>query len=304
MEIPPGIEKNVKLIDYSSWQIGGNADYFCLPKDKEEIKKYWTWASNEKIPVTFLGGGTNVLISDSGVEGLVICLKNFSSLFNESIVGDDKKFLKFSALAGTSKSELLKIFLKHKLAPALFLAGLPGDAGGGVVMNAGVAENIIPREFCEIVDSFNVVGSPQQWQERSYKNEEVQWAYRHSYGWQPGLIIDITFLWPYEQDENILHKVREANRVRLSKQPLDKPSCGSVFVNPIGHKAAQLIDSCGLKGFRIGDAQVSLKHANFIINVGNATAKDVLDVIAHVQEVVEEKKHVKLKTEVILLGRT
>lgn len=304
MQIPSGIEKNRKLSDFTSWQVGGSADYFCLPQDKTEIQIAWSWALSQKLPVTFLGGGTNVLISDKGVAGLVICLKNFSKISNEEIVTINlKKYLKFSALAGTSKSDLLKIFLKYKLPPALFLAGLPGDAGGGVVMNAGVGENIRPREFCEIVDSFTVVSSPQEWIEKVYHHDEINWSYRHCDGWQPGLITEITFKWPDEPDELILSKVREANRLRLSKQPLDKPSCGSVFVNPEGHKAAQLIDSCGLKGFQIGKAQVSLKHANFIVNLGGATASDILSVIQHVQNHVEKTKHIKLKTEVILIGR-
>ncbi len=304
MSRPAFIEENRSLASFTSWLVGGPADYFCLPSNEKEIQQAWSWALQKQIPVIFLGGGTNVLISDKGVEGLVIGLKNFSGVSGESVVEQDgKKILRFAALAGTSKMELLKIFLKHKLAPALFLAGLPGDVGGGVVMNAGVAEALSPREFGEIVHSIEVVKDPVAWQPQVFADDEVQWTYRHSRGWQPGLVTRVHFSWPYEVDADVLVKVREANRVRFSKQPLDKPSCGSVFVNPVGHKAAQLIDRCGLKGFQIGDAQVSLKHANFIVNLGQARAAEISQVIEHVKRTVQDKEAVELQTEVVRLGR-
>lgn len=304
MAQPDFIERNRVLAPLTSWLVGGEAEYFCLPSNEKEIQQAWSWAVESKIPVTFLGGGTNVLISDEGIEGLTIALKNFSGLTDEKIIEEQGgKHLTFSALAGTSKTDLLKIFLKHKLAPALFLAGLPGDVGGGVVMNAGVAENMRPREFGEIVHSIEVVKDPANWRPQILTQASVQWTYRHSNGWQPGLITRVHFRWPLEVDPEILVKVREANRLRFSKQPLDKPSCGSVFVNPAGHKAAQLIDGCGLKGFQIGEAQVSLKHANFIVNLGQAKARDIWNVIEQVRRMVKEKKSVELQTEVVRLGR-
>lgn len=304
MSQPQFIEKNRELASFTSWLVGGKADYFCQPSSETEIQQAWSWAVKEKQPVTFLGGGTNVLVSDDGIEGLTIALKNFSGISDERIVEQDgKKTLQFSALAGTSKTELLKIFLKHKLSPALFLAGLPGDVGGGIVMNAGVAETLRPREFGEIVHSIEVVNSPQSWTVKKYHHDEIQWTYRHSRGWQPGLVTRVHFHWPLDSDPDVLVKVREANKVRFSKQPLDKPSCGSVFVNPEGKKAAQLIDRCALKGFRIGDAQVSLKHANFIVNLGKARAQDIWQLIEHVKKVVKEKESTELQTEVVRLGR-
>ncbi|MFZ4404354.1 MAG: hypothetical protein ACOYOK_09665, partial [Pseudobdellovibrionaceae bacterium] len=127
-------------------------------------------------------------------------------------------------------------------------------------------------------------------------------TYRHSNGWKPGYILRVGLAWPLEPDDTILDKVRKANQLRLSKQPLDKPSCGSVFINPVGHKAGQLIEQCGLKGFTIGGAQVSQKHSNFIVNIGKASASDMWQVILHVQKVVEEKTSVQLRTEVVLMG--
>lgn len=292
--------QNAPLADHTSWQVGGPADWLCFPRTEDEVEAAVRFALERGIPWTVLGGGTNVLVSDEGVEGLVIGLRRFSGV--ESRIDGDTLFVE--CLAGTAKSELLKIFLKHKLAPALFLAGLPGDVGGGIVMNAGVAEAFVPREFHELVDSFDVLKvEGTKLARRTYSKDEVHWSYRHSRGWQPGILMKARLRWTLVPDTDILQKVREANRVRLSKQPLDLPSCGSVFVNPPGHKAAQLIDGCGLKGYAVGGAMVSPKHANFIVNTGGAKAHDLKAVIEHVRSTVKTKTGVDLTTEVVWLGR-
>lgn len=168
-------------------------------------------------------------------------------------------------------------------------------------MNAGVAEAFHPREFMELVDSIDVMNTKGEL--KNIKKSDLKISYRHTDGWQPDIVAKVYLSWPYEQNPMILQQVRDANKIRLSKQPLDMPSCGSVFKNPEGHKSAQLIDQCGLKGFRLGDAQVSLKHANFIVNVGEATAADTWKVIQHVKKTVKEQKGVDLVTEVIRLGQ-
>jgi UDP-N-acetylmuramate dehydrogenase len=290
------VQEQVILAPYTSWLIGGVADYFTQPVTIEELQIALQWAEQKGVTVTILGGGSNVLISDKGIRGLAISLRKFSGLK----VSDEKPNLKLEVLAGTSKSELLRTFLKYKLSPALFLAGIPGDVGGGVVMNAGVSEAMIPREFNEIVEWVEVLKPDSSLQK--YQQPEIQWSYRHSSGWQPGVITRVGLSWPNRPDPSMLEKVKQANKLRLSKQPLDMPSCGSVFINPQGHKAAQLIDSCGLKGFAIGGAQVSEKHANFIVNTGRATASEVWQVIEHVQNTVQQERGVLLKTEVIRLG--
>jgi UDP-N-acetylmuramate dehydrogenase len=292
------IQENICLSPYTSWLVGGNADFFCLPKTMEELQESVAWAKQKKIPITVLSGGSNVLVSDKGIGGLTICLRQFSG----TTVEEKQNRLVIKALAGTSKSELLKIFLKYKLAPALFLAGIPGDVGGGVVMNAGVSESFKPREFVEIVDRFWVIDINDPKTVRKYEHDEIQWSYRHSKGWRPGLITCVEISWPLDEDPSILEKVRNANKIRLSKQPLEFPSCGSVFKNPENFKAAELIDLCGLKGFSIGGAQVSEKHANFIVNINSASACDIDSVIKYVQKTVLEKYKVSLVTEVIYLG--
>lgn len=292
---PETIRERVDLAPFTSWQVGGPADYLALPTLVEELTAAVRWAHAANLQIHVLGGGSNVLISDLGLRGLTVVLKNMNAV---QVRASER--VEIEALAGASKSELLRVFLKHKLAPALMMAGLPGDVGGGIVMNAGVSEELLPREFSEITDWIDVLktdGSIQR-----FVKKDIAWQYRHSSGWQPGIILRAQVSWPNEPDEQVLTRVRELNRVRLQKQPLDLPSCGSVFKNPPGHKAAQLIDQCGLKGFQIGDAQVSRKHANFVVNIGKARASDLAHVIAHVQQVVEEKTGVRLQTEVVFMG--
>lgn len=287
---------NVNLAQYTSWLVGGSAEYFALPETLEDVQQALEFKNKNSLPLTIIGSGSNVLISDHGVKGLVLCLRRFSGL--NSQIKDNR--LVIEALAGTGKSDLLKVFLKYKLAPALFLAGLPGDMGGGVVMNAGVAEAFNPREFMELVDWIEVLTDT--YQILRIPKEQLNYSYRHTTGFQPHLIIKVGLSWPLEPDEQVLTKVRDANRARLSKQPLDMPSCGSVFKNPETAKAAQLIDQAGLKGFQIGGAQVSLKHANFIVNLGQASAFDIWQVILHVQKTVENTTGIRLSTEVVRLG--
>jgi UDP-N-acetylmuramate dehydrogenase len=303
-ELPCGlpIAENFDLKTLASWQVGGPADFLVQPHEVQHLVEAYRWGQDNHVPITVLSGGTNVLISDKGIRGLTISLKKFSGI----TPGEDfnpktgEKFLTLECLSGTSKSELLKVFLKYRIEPALFLAGIPGDVGGGVVMNAGIGESIVPREFVEITDWVEVL-RPNGTFVRIDK-ENLTWSYRHCTGWEPGIISRVCLSWILGAKPDVLDRVREANQVRLSRQPLDMPSCGSVFVNPLPQKSGQLIESSGLKGFKIGGAQVSEKHANFIVNTGAATALDIHKVIEHVKSTVKTKHGVDLKTEVVYLG--
>lgn len=292
------IREKVLLKDFAWWKIGGPADFFCLPKTVGEVQEAVRFAQDKNIPITVLGGGTNVLISDQGIEGLVIGMKQLNGVKVE----EDSNWVRVEALAGTPKSELTKIFLKRKLRPALFLCGLPGDVGGGVVMNAGVAEKITPREFVEITGWVDVLDLQKNTVRRMPK-DDLQWRYRHSTGWQPGIIVGAQILWPNTPEDNIPRQVTEATKVRRSKQPLELPSCGSTFKNPHPQSAGALIDKAGLKGYTVGGAQVSPKHANFIVNLGGASAQDVDTIIRHVRAEVKKQFQVDLETEVRYLGR-
>lgn len=291
------IEEKVSLREFTYWKIGGPADFFCQPKSLTELNEAYQWAQQKNLPITILGGGTNVLVSDAGIEGLVIHMRHLSSVTMEE--KDGRLFLR--CLAGTPKSELTKIFLSKKLSPAIFLCGLPGDVGGGVVMNAGVSEERTPREFCEMVDAIEVLRPSGQIDK--IKADKIRWSYRESEGWQPGILCAVELSWPLAAQEDVPQLVRQATKTRVEKQPLNYPSCGSVFRNPTGQKAGWLIEQVGLKGHRLGDAQISEKHANFIINLGKARADEVKALIDLVKEKVFSKFNVKLETEVKMLGR-
>lgn len=291
------IQQNVSLREKTYWKIGGPAEFFCQPKNLDELRKAYQWALDNKKAFTVLGGGTNVLVSDLGIEGLVIAMKDLSGISTEEKEGR----LHLHCQAGTAKSELVKIFLSRKMTPAIFLCGLPGDVGGGIVMNAGVSEDRKPKEFYEMVDAVHVLRPNGQLEMITADN--IKWSYRESEGWQPGIIYAADLSWPIDIQEDVPTLVRQSTKNRLDKQPLNYPSCGSVFRNPPGQKAGWLIEQVQLKGHRLGDAQISEKHANFIINLGQARAEDVKALIDLAKERVFSKFHVKLETEVKMLGR-
>ena len=290
------IEKNISLSGFTSWKVGGAAEFYFAPQNQEELIEACLWAQGQSLPITFLGGGTNVLISDQGIEGLVVHLKKMQELSVQEVGGR----LEIVAECGVAKSKLLKVFLKYKLAPALFLAGLPGDIGGGLAMNAGVAEVMSPREFVDFTDWIEVFDFNRN-KVVKYQKEDLDWGYRFCGGWQPGVILRAGLSWSLKEEVDLLKKVKELNQRRLAKQPLELPSCGSVFRNPENDKAGRLIDECGLKGLAIGGAQVSLKHANFIVNTGNAKASEIKALIERVQSEVFQKKEIHLQTEVVFL---
>ena len=191
--------------------VGGEAEYFCKPQNQEQLLEAVQFAQAKELLVTVFGWGSNILVSDRGIAGLVICLRQFTGVQTKI----ENKRIYIEALAGTAKSELLKIFLKNKLPPALFLAGLPGDIGGGVVMNAGVAEQFTPREFMDFVDQITVLKLDGE--VKTYFKKDLQVSYRHTTGWQPGIVMSVQISWPMDVDESILQKVKDANRSRLSK---------------------------------------------------------------------------------------
>lgn len=289
------IIENENLSLWNFWKVGGASDYFCTPQTKEELQEALIWAENNNQPITVLGKGTNVLISDEGVEGLVICT---SKLINIECK-EQNGFFSISAEAGLLKSHLMTLFRKHKLSPALFLSGLPGDIGGGVVMNAGVGVDFHPKEFSQIVESFDTITAKGM---KSYKKEDIEWNYRSTQNWE-GVIYKIYFSWPLEVEKEINQKIKDALKRRRSTQPLDKLTCGSTFKNPYPFFAGELIEKLGLKGLRKGEAYISEKHGNFIINEGKASAKDINYLIKKVKNEVKNNFNIDLETEVRYLGR-
>lgn len=290
-------QKQVALKSWTGWKVGGPAEFFCLPQNVEDLKSAWDFARQKNLPITVLSGGTNILVSDLGIQGLVIGLKKLHSL--EVKEKENKIYL--SALSGTPKYELFKIFTQYKLEPALFLCGLPGDVGGGVVMNAGVGGDTTPKEFCEIVDGVKVF-SFLDGNLKFFKKEQLEWSYRSCKGWEEGMIYQVGFSWPIKPMDDFHLKLKKVNRKRTSSQPLSQFSCGSVFKNPPGEKSGRLIEQSGLKGCGIGQAEVSNKHANFIINKGEASAKDIHRLICRVREKVKQDSNIILETEIHYLG--
>jgi UDP-N-acetylmuramate dehydrogenase len=296
------ISDNAPLAALTWWKIGGAADHLVEPESAVELAEGLELAAKNQWPVTVLGGGSNILVSDGGIEGLTVLLRKLNRV--ESVREQNGR-LEIVAQAGANKAELTKVFLRHKLAPALFLCGLPGEVGGGVVMNAGVGEMITPREFVEITEWIEVLRPREDGtiERKTFSRAELAWTYRHCEGWQPGVISRVCVAWPLDPQPGVIRQVREATKNRLARQPLEWPSCGSVFRNPPNGKAGALIEQSGLKGFKIGNAQVSEKHANFIINLGGATAKDVRELIEHIRRTVKDKHGVELQPEVKFIGR-
>lgn len=304
--MPLSISKNRSLAELTWWKVGGAAEWFCEPASFDELCEALTFAKVNKIGVEIIGGGSNVLVSDQGVEGLVISTRALSDLRVE----ENENRLEMVALCGTPKSQLLKVFLEKKLMPAVFLTGLPGDVAGGVVMNAGVGNQITPREFGELVDWVEVIRessqktrTENQFERVVIPKQQLEFSYRNSIGWQPGIIFRVGLSWPLDADPEVMMLVRKANKSRLMSQPLNLPSCGSVFRNPLPQKAGQLIESVGLKGYQLGGAQISEKHANFIVNRGEAQASDIIGLIELIQEKVLEVYQIQLETEVRWIGR-
>ena len=289
------MQTKVSLKKYSSWGVGGYADFFCEPTSLEELTEAEAIAKKRSLNLTVIGRGTNSLISDEGIDGLVICTRKLVGI-REFV----NKKLRLECLAGTPKILVKKKFLDHGLSPALFLAGIPGDVAGGVVMNAGVSEIITPNEFGQIVDWVEVVENGII---TRVKASDIEWAYRKSKIPTPGIITKVSVSWKMNKVDGLEKKMQEAAKNRLKKQPLDEKSCGSVFVNPKPGKAAKLIEECGLKGFRVGGAMVSTKHANFIINKENAKATDIDKIIKHIKNTVFTKKKIKLDCEIKYIGR-
>ena len=296
------VQTKISLKKFTSWKVGGNAEFYVRPKNLEELQQALCWAKQESLEITVLSGGSNVLISDSGVKGLVLHLSDFSQITN--VVEKENK-IQVECLSGTSKARVFGEFLKHKCSQSLFLAGLPGDMGGGVVMNAGVNTDYFPKEFCEIVDWIEVIKLEKDTDFNPIRlsSSEILWSYRNSKGWQPGIITKMGVSLNKDQSSDLIKKLRNSIKIRSEKQPLKLATSGSTFKNPVGDFAGSLIESAGLKGFKIGQAEVSRKHANFIVAHSGAKASEIYNLICYIQKEVFKKHFIQLKPEVVFIGQ-
>lgn len=289
-----GIEllENESLSKRSSFKIGGEARAYALPESVEQLKTLCTILNEYSVSPMVLGNGSNILFPDEGLRNLVII--GTEKLCAMELMEDGAIY----AEAGISLAKLAIFAQQNALTGLEFAGGIPGSLGGGTLMNAGAYGG----ELKDVIESVTCLTLPEL-EIKSIPNELCAFRYRGSAFKNFGCIILSAVLRPEKGDKDeIAAKMRELAMKRREKQPLDLPSAGSAFKRPEGYFAAALIDECGLKGYRVGGAQVSEKHAGFVVNAGGATAADVRQLMEDVQRIVLEKKGVELEPEIIMLG--
>lgn len=281
---------NEPLKQYTYTKVGGAADYLAFPRNQYELKRIVTFANNHEIPWMVLGNSSNIIVRDGGIDGFVIMFDNFRDIKVNGYV--------IEAEAGAKLIDVTHVARYHSLTGFEFACGIPGSIGGAVYMNAGAYGG----EIAHILQSCKVL-TPEG-EIKTLTVEELSFGYRHSKIQETGdVVISAKFALAPGNYDQIDQEMARLTHLREMKQPLEYPSCGSVFKRPVGHFAGQLISEAGLKGHRIGGVEVSEKHAGFMINVDHGTAKDYEDLIAHVIETVEKSAGVTLEREVRIIGK-
>ena len=278
---------NEPMAKHTSFRIGGPVEVMAFPKNAAELSAILRAADSLQVKPAILGAGTNVLAPDDGMKGLCICLKDCLEGM-ELLEGN-----RVRVMAGVTMTRAAVFAANHGLSGMEFAHGIPGSVGGGVYMNAGAYGGEI-RDICESVDVMDLAGNI-----RTLSNEQMQFSYRHSLlEKEGGIVVSAVFrLEPKEPDE-IKARMKELQGKRSASQPLDLPSAGSAFKRPVGGYAAALIDQAGLKGYTVGGAAISTKHAGFAVNVGDATAADVKALLQQVSDLVYEHSGIRLEPEV------
>ena len=296
LEIPTDcpIRAAVSLKGLTTWKVGGLAQYYLEPRTLAETQTSLAWARQNDLPITIIGAGSNLLISDRGLPGLVICTRHLRHVSTQF----DNDTRSISADAGKMVASLAWQAARRGWGGMEWAAGIPGTLGGAVVMNAG-AHGHSTQEILVSTDVLNLDGSIE-----TLTNQDLNYSYRTSnLQGDSRIVLSAKFELQAAGDaEEIKARTFRDLEKRHSKQPYDRPSCGSVFRNPSPQYAAALIEGLGLKGHRIGDAEVSTLHANFIINRQDATASDIRELIYYVQDEVKAKHSIELETEVKMLG--
>ena len=281
---------NEPLKQYTYTKVGGAADYLVFPRNQYELKRIVTFANAQEIPWMVLGNSSNIIVRDSGIEGFVIMFDHFHDIRVNGYV--------IEAEAGAKLIDVTHVARYHSLTGFEFACGIPGSIGGAVYMNAGAYGG----EIAHILQSCKVL-TPEG-EIKTLSASDLAFGYRHSKIQETGdVVISAKFALAPGNYDQINQEMARLTHLRELKQPLEYPSCGSVFKRPVGHFAGQLISEAGLKGHRIGGVEVSEKHAGFMINVDYGTAKDYEDLIAHVIATVEKSAGVTLEREVRIIGR-
>lgn len=286
------IKTNEPMKNHTSFKIGGPAEIYIKITSIEELQKILEFAKKENIKITILGNGSNVLVSDKGIKGIVIK----TNLKDINIENKDSKNVEVTVSDAVPIGFLAQKFLKEEITGFEELSGIPGTIGGAILMNAGAHG----KEIKDIVTE--VTAMDYNGRIFNFTNEEVEFTYRHSkFSNGEYIILQAKMLLQKGSKEEIKAKMDEYAQFRKEKQPIEYPSAGSTFKRGTDFITAKLIDEAGLKGYSIGGAKVSEKHAGFIINTGDATAKDVLDLARYVTDKVYEKFGKKIEFEIKIL---
>ena len=281
--------ENADMRQYTTLKLGGTADWLAFPRSAAEIAELFAEAGAAGLPVSVIGHGSNLLVLDGGIRGLVIRIeKNMKNIRREGN--------RLTAAAGAMLGAVAGFAAENGLTGLEFASGIPGTVGGAVTMNAGAYGGEM-KDVVVRVDGILPDGT-----EMSLSGEEMQFGYRRSAVKDLNLIVtEVTMELAEGDPAEIRAKMSELNRQRAEKQPLDVPSAGSTFKRPEGFYAAALIDQCGLKGYSVGGAQVSMKHAGFLVNSGDSS-RDYLELVRTVQRIVRERAGVELEPEIRIIG--
>ena len=313
---PTRIYMNEPMKKYTSFKVGGNADILIKVKDVQELIHAIKIADKYYLPVTIIGNGSNILVRDNGISGIVIKIE-----FDKIEIDKQKDFALITAGAGVKLMKLAQELLNSGISGFEFASGIPGTIGGAVKMNAGaygseMKDVIVSTKCLELkkqnrpirkdniddIEITNPINNIDQNTIVELDNKEQEFRYRNSvFSDKKYIVLETKIKLPYGNKEDIKAKMEEFNKSRKEKQP-DLPSAGSTFKRGEDFITAKVIDDCGLKGYTIGGAQVSEKHAGFIVNTGDATAQDIIDLIEYVKKVVYEKTGKTIELEVEILG--
>lgn len=288
------ILKDEPMSAHTTFRIGGPADYFVVPEDAASLGRGVALCRAEGVDYFITGNGSNLLVGDGGYRGVVF---HICHTMNDVAYEEKGTELLVEAGAGVMLSSLARQVSSKGYTGFEYATGIPGTLGGGVTMNAGayggeISDNLL---WAELMDETGAV--------LRLERDRLKLSYRHSVMMeQPLVVLRAGFSFTKGDAVAITEKVAELSRSRKEKQPLEYPSAGSTFKRPEGYFAGKLIQDCGLKGFRVGDAMVSEKHSGFVINVGHATAADVMTLIRHVQQEVDRQFCVRIEPEVRMIG--
>lgn len=275
---------------YTTFRVGGEAECILVVQNEDELARLIPYLNRIEQEYFILGNGSNLLVGDKGYRGMVV-------KFGEEMEQIQVEGTRVTVKAGAFLSKVAMTAKQHSLTGLEFAAGIPGSIGGGIVMNAGAYEG----EMKQVVESVRVMD--RDGQILTLDNDTMEFGYRTSIiKNRPFIVVEVVLQLAEGDQEKIAAKMEELAVLRRSKQPLEYASAGSTFKRPEGYYAGKLIMDAGMRGYRIGGAQVSDKHCGFIVNTGKATAADIKEVIEEVQERVKERFHVMLEPEIVFLG--